>query len=109
MVVREPHFSYLFYVARRHWRVVQQQQEGDGEGEGGSCDVASCLSARGGARAIVQLACMEYRVLGSSGMRVSTLGLGCFAFAGDNSTGSHLGQVGGGGGSTACCCIGVLV
>jgi aryl-alcohol dehydrogenase-like predicted oxidoreductase len=35
---------------------------------------------------------MEYRQLGDSGMRVSTLGLGCFAFAGDKSSGSHLGQ-----------------
>jgi aryl-alcohol dehydrogenase-like predicted oxidoreductase len=35
---------------------------------------------------------MEYRQLGSSGMRVSCLGLGCFAFAGDKSTGSHLGK-----------------
>ncbi len=35
---------------------------------------------------------MEYRELGCSGMRVSRLALGCFAFAGDRSTGSHLGQ-----------------
>ena len=35
---------------------------------------------------------MEHRLLGSSGIRVSSIGMGCFAFAGDKSTGSHLGQ-----------------
>ena len=48
-------------------------------------------SARAKALAL-QSAQMEYRQLGSSGMRVSCLGLGCFAFAGDKSTGSHLGK-----------------
>ena len=35
---------------------------------------------------------IERRQLGGSDMLVSRLGLGCFAFAGDKSTGSHLGQ-----------------
>jgi hypothetical protein len=39
-----------------------------------------------------RVAGMEYRLLGSSGMRVSSVGLGCFAFAGDKTIGSHLGQ-----------------
>eukprot|EP01065_Artemidia_motanka_P025203 TRINITY_DN3012_c0_g1_i3.p1 TRINITY_DN3012_c0_g1~~TRINITY_DN3012_c0_g1_i3.p1 ORF type:complete len:420 (+),score=152.09 TRINITY_DN3012_c0_g1_i3:88-1260(+) len=35
---------------------------------------------------------MEYRPLGSSGMEVSSVGLGCFSFGGDRKTGGHLGS-----------------